>query len=206
MDCQTMIESRSRSDAPHQREYGQTTRSSGKLRARRTMTTDIARVTTTSLRALARRYRLVRHGDALLRHAERTSRSAEQTRREGGVYHLQTRRPRRRPRQRSSRRAIPRQRSRPRPFRIPLGRPVQSRLRPRKSQRISRRNASGRRRKARAFLLDVRSAFLLDENYAGRARIRQRTKSRRRKSIGGRNGGESGGIREKWKRNLSRQA
>ena len=64
--------------------------------------------------------------------------------------------------------------------RIPLGRPVQPGARPGKGEGISRRNAAGRRRKAGAFLLDVRAAFLLDEDHAGRSRIRAKNKGRGR--------------------------
>ena len=75
--------------------------------------------------------RLVRLRDALLRHAQGTSRPAEQEGREGRRHRLQDRRPRRRPGQGPSRRAIPRQRAEQGALRIPLGRPVQPRPRPR---------------------------------------------------------------------------
>ena len=53
-------------------------------------------------------------------------------------------------------------------------------LDPDKAQRIPRRNAAAGGREARAFLLDVRAAFLLDEDHPGRARLRGATGRRRR--------------------------
>jgi len=52
------------------------------------------------------------------------------------------------------------------------GRPVQSRPRPGQGARIPRRDFAQGIRQGRAFLLDVRPAFLLDEDLPGRARIR----------------------------------
>ncbi len=54
-------------------------------------------------------------------------------------------------------------------------------------KRISRRNSAGRGCQAGAFLLDVRAAFLLDEDHAGRSRLRPRTGRRGREGLGGRN-------------------
>ena len=45
-------------------------------------------------------------------------------------------------------------------------------LDPDKAREFPRRDAAAGRRQARAFLLDVRAAFLLDENHPGRARLR----------------------------------
>ena len=71
-------------------------------------------------------------------------------------------------------------------LRVPLGGPVQPRPRSRQGARIPRRDAAAARRQARALLLDVRPALLLDEDHAGRARVRgeagrrrERTRSRR---------------------------
>ena len=57
-------------------------------------------------------------------------------------------------------------------LRIPLGRPVQPRPRSRQGAGIPRRNAAEGSDEDRTLLLDVRSALLLDEDHAGRARLR----------------------------------
>jgi len=44
-------------------------------------------------------------------------------------------------------------------------------------QRLPRRDAAAGRREARALLLDVRAAFLFDEDHAGRARIRREARA-----------------------------
>ena len=105
--------SRSRPDAPHQREYGQAVRSlrrSTFLHARTFNDRHRAGLRPHHERHRRGNDRLVRLRDALLRHAQRTPRFAQQKRCQRRRYHLQTRRPRRRPRQRSSRRTNPRQR------------------------------------------------------------------------------------------------
>ena len=71
-------------------------------------------------------------------------------------------------------------------LRVPLGGPVQPGARPRDRARVPRRDAAGRRRQARALLLDVRPALLLDEDHAGRARLRR--VARRRRGEGARDG------------------
>ena len=117
--------------------------------------------------------RLVRHGDALLRDAEGAPRPAEQERRQGRHHHVQDRRARRRSREGPSRRADPRQRAVEGALRVPLGGPVQPRPRSGQGARVPRRDAAAARRQARALLLDVRPALLLDEDHAGRARLRR---------------------------------
>ena len=57
-------------------------------------------------------------------------------------------------------------------LRVPLGRSVQPRLRSRYGEGLSRRDAAEGFDEDRALLLDVRSALLLDEDHAGRARVR----------------------------------
>jgi hypothetical protein len=116
--------------------------------------------------------RLVRHRHAVLRHAEGTPRPAGQERRQGRHHHLQARRARRRPRQGPPRRADPRQRHEQGALRVPLGRPVQPRPRPRQGQELPRRNPAQGIGQGRPLLLDVRPALLLDEDHAGRARLR----------------------------------
>ena len=111
--------------------------------------------------------------DALLRDAEGAPRPAEQGRREGRHHRLQDRRARRRPGQGPSGRADPRQRALEGALRVPLGGPVQPRPRSGHGARVPRRDAAAGRRQARALLLDVRPALLLDEDHAGRARLRE---------------------------------
>ena len=60
-------------------------------------------------------------------------------------------------------------------------------LDPGQGARIPRRDPAAGGRQARAFLLDVRPAFLLDEDHPGRARLR-RDAGRRRKSRAGEGG------------------
>ena len=69
-------------------------------------------------------------------------------------------------------RADPRQCAVQGALRIPLGRSVQPRPRSGQGARIPRRDPAAGRRKARAFLLHVRPALLLDEDHAGRPRLR----------------------------------
>ncbi len=110
--------------------------------------------------------------------------SAEQEGRQGRRHHIQARGARRRSSERSSRRAVSRQCFIESAIRIPLGRPIQSGARPGSRTRVSRRNAAAGRRKARPLLLDVRPAFLLDEDHAGRARIRRPERDRRTGRVG----------------------
>ena len=74
-----------------------------------------------------------------------------------------------------SRRAGARQRTEQGALRIPLGRPVQSRPRSGEGQGIPRRNAAQGCAQVRALLLHVRPEVLLDEDHAGRTRLRRRT-------------------------------
>ena len=69
-------------------------------------------------------------------------------------------------------RSVSRQRVIESAFRISLGRSIQPLARSGSRARISRRNSAAGRRQARALLFDVRPAFLLDEDHAGRARVR----------------------------------
>jgi phosphomethylpyrimidine synthase len=77
-------------------------------------------------------------------------------------------------------RADPRQRALEGALRVPLGRPVQPRPRSGQGEAVPRRDAAAGRREARALLLDVRAAFLLDEDHAGRARVRREARRLRR--------------------------
>ncbi|MGY4497334.1 phosphomethylpyrimidine synthase [Bradyrhizobium sp. GM24.11] len=65
-----------------------------------------------------------------------------------------------------------RRRPLPRPFRLPLDRPVQPRPRPRHRQELPRRNPAEGSPQGRAFLLDVWPKILLDEDHPGRAGLR----------------------------------
>ena len=116
--------------------------------------------------------RLVRHRHALLRHAEGASRPARPRRRQGRRHRLQDRRARRRPRQGPSGGAAARRRALARALRVPLGGPVQPLARSRHRARVPRRDAAEGGAQGRAFLLDVRAEVLLDEDHAGRARLR----------------------------------
>jgi hypothetical protein len=109
--------------------------------------------------------------DALLRHAEGASRPAEQKRRERRRDHLQARGARGGFGERSSGRANRDNALSKARFEFRWEDQFNLALDPEVAERISRRNAAGGRRKTRAFLLDVRTAFLLDENHAGSARI-----------------------------------
>ena len=61
--------------------------------------------------------------------------------------------------------------------------------------RVPRRDAAAGRREGRALLLDVRPAFLLDEDHAGRARLRGEAGRRRKRRAGEGHGGEGGRVR-----------
>ena len=135
--------------------------------------------------------RLVRHGDALLRHAQGAPRPAEQEGREGRHHGLQDRRARRRPRQGPPGRADPRQRGVEGALRVPLGRPVQPGPGSGHRQGLPRRDAAQGQHEGGALLLDVRAAFLLDEDHAGRARLRREGHA-----------GKIGRIREEGRRDL----
>ena len=58
-------------------------------------------------------------------------------------------------------------------LRVPLGGPVQSRARSRDGAEVPRRDPARGGRQARALLLDVRPALLLDEDHPGGARLRR---------------------------------
>ncbi len=97
---------------------------------------------------------------------------ARPRRRQGRRHHLQDRGARRRSRQGPSRRAKPRQRGVAGAVRFPLEGPVQPLARSRDGGEVPRPDPAGGRRQARAFLLDVRTQILLDENLAGGPRLR----------------------------------
>ena len=67
--------------------------------------------------------------------------------------------------ERPSRRPIPRQRHFEGAFRVPLGRSIQPLARSRNRPRVPRRDLAARRSEDRPFLLHVRPALLLDEDY-----------------------------------------
>src|SRR5439155_1513244 len=73
---------------------------------------------------------------------------------------------------------------------------------PRQGARIPRRNAAATRRQARAFLLDVRPAFLFDENHAGRARLRGQARRFRRGCAEKGNGDQVRRVRAEGRGNL----
>ena len=98
---------------------------------------------------------------------------ARQGRREGRRDRVQDRRARRRSREGPSRRAASRRRAVESALRVPLAGPVQPEPRSRHRAAVPRRNAARAGREDRALLLDVRPAFLLDEDHAGRARLRR---------------------------------
>ena len=127
---------------------------------------------------------------------------AEQGGRQGRHHRLQDRRPRGRPRQGPSRRADARQRALEGALRVPLGGPVQPRPRSRQGARVPRRDAAAGRRQARALLLDVRPALLLDEDHAGRARVRGEARRVRRGRAEEGDGGEGGRVRAEGRGDL----
>ena len=106
----------------------------------------------------------------------------EPGRREGRRDRLQDRGPRGGPGQGPSARAAVGRRAEQGAVRVPLGGPVQPGARPGDGARLPRRDAPGRGRQGGALLLDVRAEVLLDEDHAGRARLR------------GGDGGEGGGV------------
>ena len=147
--------------------------------------------------------RLVRHRDAVLRDAEGAPRAAEQEGREGRRHRVQDRRARGRSGQGPSRRAVSRQRAVKGALRVPLGRPVQSRLRSRHGEGLPRRDAAEGLDEDGALLLDVRPALLLDEDHAGRARVRGEAGRVGRRSAEKGHAGKGGRVREKGQRDLS---
>ena len=100
--------------------------------------------------------------------------AAEPQGRQGRRHRVQDRGARRGPRQGASRSARLGRRAVEGAVRVPLGGPVPPLARPRDGARVPRRDAAGRGREGRALLLDVRAALLLDEDHAGRARLRRR--------------------------------
>ncbi len=90
---------------------------------------------------------------------------------------VQDRGPRRGPREGAPRRAGVGRRAVEGALRVPLGGPVPPGARSRDRARVPRRDAAGRGSQARALLLDVRPALLLDEDHAGRARLRRGAKA-----------------------------
>ena len=130
----------------------------------------------------------------------------EQGRRQGRHHRLQDRRARRRSRQGPPGRADPRQRAVEGALRVPLGRPVQPRPRSGQGARVPRRDAAAGRRQARALLLDVRAALLLDEDHAGRARLRRHSRAWPRAGARKRHGGEGHRIRSRVPRSTARRS
>src|SRR5207248_2551117 len=124
--------------------------------------------------------RLVRHGPSLLRHAERAPRPARPRRRARRRDRVQDRRARGRPREGKSRRASVGRRAQQGAVRVPVGGPVQPLAGPRARAWLPRRDPSGRTGETGALLLDVRAALLLDEDHAGRARVRRGAPARGR--------------------------
>ncbi len=141
--------------------------------------------------------RLVRYRDALLRDAQGAPGSAQSQGREGRRDRLQDRRPRGRHRQGSSGRPRLGRRALAGAVRVSLGGSVQPLARPRDGARVPRRDPAGGGREDRALLLDVRAALLLDEDHAGRPRLRRQARHRggdRRHRAGAQ--GEGGGVQE----------
>src|SRR3546814_4332317 len=134
----------------------------------------------------------------------RSSRPARQGRRARRHHHLQDRRARRRSGQGLSGYAGARQRAEQSALRVPLGRPVQPGPRPGEGAAVPRRNIAAGGSQARALLLDVRTAFLLDENSPGCARLRSQDRRRRSRGAGARHGREVGGVQGAGRRGLSR--
>ena len=99
-------------------------------------------------------------------------------------------------------RAAARQRAVEGALRVPLGGPVQPRPRSRQGARVPRRDAAAARRQARALLLDVRPALLLDEDHAGRARVRGEAGNRGERGARQGHGGEGGRVREEGRGDL----
>ena len=89
-------------------------------------------------------------------------------------------------------------------LRVPLGGPVPPRARPRDGARVPRRDPAGRRREARPLLLDVRPALLLDEDHAGRARLRRLARRRRGQGARDRARGKVRGVSARGRRGLSK--
>jgi hypothetical protein len=109
---------------------------------------------------------------------------------------------RRRSSQRPSRRAISRQRHQQSALRISLGRSIQSLVRSRNRSGIPRRNSPSRRRQDRAFLLDVWTALLLDENHGRRPQVRSRAGNHRRSCTQRRTETKGNRVHEGWLQDL----
>ena len=76
-------------------------------------------------------------------------------------------------------------------------------LDPDTAQGVPRRDAAAGGREARALLLDVRPALLLDEDHAGRARVRRAARACRTSRRPGKgHGREGGGVRGAGRRDL----
>ena len=87
-------------------------------------------------------------------------------------------------------------------LRVPLGGPVQPRPRSGQGARVPRRDAAPGRRQARALLLDVRPAFLLDEDHAGCPRVRREAGHRRGRRDREGDGGEGRRVRPEGRGDL----
>ena len=90
--------------------------------------------------------------------------------------------------------AGPRRRAVAGALRVPLARPVQPVARPEHGRAVPRRDAAGRGRQARPFLLDVRAEVLLDEDHPGGARPGR-----------GGHGGDEREVPRRRRRDLSRR-
>src|SRR5262249_22491257 len=119
---------------------------------------------------------------------------------EGRRDRLQDRGARRRPRQGPRRRASVGRRALTRALRVPLAGPVRARARPGDRARLPRRDAARRGREARALLLDVWPAVLLDEDHRGGARLRGGQGARGRASPGRGDAREARGVRARFAR------
>ena len=95
----------------------------------------------------------------------------------------------------------------PGPLRVPLGGPVQPVARSGDGARLPRRDAARRGRQDRPLLLDVRAAVLLDEDHAGRARVRAVPRDQRReRRRGARPAGQGRGVQAERGTDLRRPA
>ena len=114
--------------------------------------------------------------------------------RQGRRDRLQDRGARRRPGQGPPGRADARRRAVARAVRVPLAGSVQPVARSGHRARVPRRDAAGAGGEGRALLLDVRPAVLLDEDHAGRARLRAGAGDRARRRGRGRTAREGRGV------------
>ena len=183
-------------DAPDQREHGPAARGlqrSAVLHARAAHDRHRAGLRPHHERDRRGDDRLVWHGDALLRHAEGASRPARTSNdvKDGVIAYKIAAHAADLAKGHPRRAALGRHRSRKARFEFRWEDQFNLCARSGDRARIPRRDAAGRRREGRALLLDVRTAFLLDEDHAGRARVRR-----------ARDGGEVRGVQGRWSRDL----